>query len=109
MNDAVKQVVPAAVAVVFVEHRQGVEETVSGGDSVSGLSPPRADPVAHSMEAERDQVQGQQQVGQSVGAVSEVVLHVIAVVFQYVERLVLDLPACPGGVGCIINCNLNTK
>ncbi len=99
MNDAVKQVVPAAVAVVFVEHRQGVEETVSGGDSVSGLSPPRADPVAHGMEAECDQVQGQQQVGQSVGAVSEVVLHVIAVVFQYVERLVLDLPACPGGVG----------
>ncbi len=99
MDDAVEQVVPAGVAVVLVEHGQGVEETVSGGDAVAGLSPPRADPVAHGMEAERDQVQGQQQVGQSVGAVSEVVLHVIAVVFQYVERLVLDLPACPGGVG----------
>ncbi len=71
MNDAFEQVVPAGVAVVLVEHGQGVEESVSGGDAVAGLSPQRRDLIAHGMEAERDQVHGQQQVGQSVGAVSE--------------------------------------
>ena len=58
MNDIVKQVVPAGVVVVVVEHRQGVEETKSCGDAVASVSPKLADLIAHGMEAERDQVHG---------------------------------------------------
>ena len=87
MNDIVQQVVPAGMVVMVAEHRHGGEESLSGGDSVAGAAPKVADQVAYGMEAECDQVHGQQQVRQSVVAVAEIVFHVIAVVFQYVERL----------------------
>ena len=99
MNDIVQQVVPAGMVVMVAEHRHGGEESLSGGDSVSGAAPKFADQVTYGMEAECDQVHGQQQVGQSVLAVAEIMFHVIAVVFQYVERLVLNLPTRSCAVG----------
>ena len=47
------------------------------------------------MEGECGQIQSQQQIGQALMSVSEVVLHMIAVVFQQVKGFIFDFPSSP--------------
>ena len=53
--------------------------------------------VAYGMERKCDQIQSHQCVRQSLFAVAEVMLHVIAVFFQQVKPFVFNLPARPTG------------
>ncbi len=69
------------------------------GDAAAGLFPQHAHLIADRVESKRDEVHGQQQVGQSLVPVPEVVCQIISVIFQYVKRFIFDLPACSGTVG----------
>ena len=51
--------------------------------------------IAGGMEGECKQIQRQQQIGQALMSVSEVVLHMIAVVFRQVKGFIFDFPSSP--------------
>ncbi len=72
---------------------EGVEEADSPAEPVAGLSPERAGLVAGAVQREREQVEGQQYVRQSLLAMSEVVFDRVALVPEQMEGLVLDLSA----------------
>ena len=55
--------------------------------------PQLAQLVAGGMEGECKQIQRQQQIGQALMSVSEVILHMIAVVFQWVKGFIFDFPS----------------
>ena len=72
-----QQLFPVGKVDVVVEHYQRDEETLAFGGAAAGLFPQRAHPIADRVERARDEVHGQQRVGQSLVAVPEVVFQVI--------------------------------
>jgi hypothetical protein len=76
-----------------------LEQALSGAFGIAGLDPQFFEAVADGVEREGEKVHGGEQHGQVLFAVAEIVLKMIAVVFQYVEGLVLDFPPCPGAPG----------
>ncbi len=88
---------------IAVDDVNGDKEPMFSGKSGSGGLPQFAQVVAYGMKRKCDQVQSHQCVGQPLFAVSEVMLHVIAVLFQQVKPFVFNLPACPTG-GCNVGC-----
>ena len=88
-----KKRVPVLEVAVAVENIDGGEEPLAARDALEGRPPHRTDELVDGMEREGEKVHRKQQVGETRLAVPEVVLGVITVVFQHVERFVLDLPA----------------
>ena len=89
---------------IAVDDVDGDKEPMFSGKPGSGGLPQFAQVVAYGMKRKCDQVQSHQCVGQSLFAVAEVMLRVIAVFFQQIKPFVFNLPACPAGccnVGCI--------
>ena len=82
---------------IAVEEVEGDKEPMFSGKPGSGGLPQFAQVVAYAMKRKCDQVQSHQCVGQSLFAVSEVMLHVIAVFFQQVKPFVFNLPTRPTG------------
>ncbi len=69
------------------------KKAMATGECSARLLPQFTQLIADSMESKGDQIQCQQQIGQSLVSVPEVLLGVINVVFQQVEAFVFDLPA----------------
>ncbi len=86
---------PVVEVHVFGQHVEGGEEAFSAKACAMCAVPQCAQLVACAVECECDQVQGEQGVRQPVLAVAEVVLDVVALVLEQVERLILTLPAGP--------------
>jgi hypothetical protein len=69
------------------------EEVVAGPLFFAGCAPEVIGDIADGMECEGNEVQRDEDGGEVCFAVSEVVLEVLAVVFQDIEGLVLDFPS----------------
>ena len=69
------------------------KEPMFSGKSGSGGLPQFAQVVAYGMKRKCDQIQSHQCVRQSLFAVADVMLHMIAVFFQQVKPFVFNLPA----------------
>ena len=69
------------------------EATRAGAFGGARLLPTRIEPVADGVKSEGQQVHAGKQHGQERLAMAEVMLHMIAIVFQDVETAILDLPA----------------
>lgn len=74
------------------EHAQLVEEAAAGAGLAPALLPQVGDAIQDLVQREGEQVQRREQVRQTVLAVPEVVLEVVAVARQAIEGLILDLP-----------------
>ena len=80
---------------IAVDDVERDKEPMFSGKPGSGGLPQFAQVVAYGMKRKCDQVQSHQCVRQSLFAVAEVMLHVIAVFFQQVKPFVFNLPARP--------------
>jgi hypothetical protein len=76
-----------------------VEEVITWSELGAGRAPEVVADVADGMDGEGQQVQTHQDGGEILLPVSKAVLKVVALVLQYVERLVLGLPPRPAAGG----------
>ena len=72
-----QQLFPVGKIDVIVEHHHCGEETLAFGDAAADPVPQRAHLIADGVESKGDEVQCQQQIGQSLLTVAEVMLDVI--------------------------------
>ena len=72
-----QQLFPVGEVDVIVEHHHCGEETLAFGDAAADLVPQRANLISDGVESKGDEIQGQQQIGQFLLTVSEVMRHVI--------------------------------
>ena len=78
---------------------QVLEEPVCGAAGGDGFSPGQDGKVCGGVEGEGEQVEREEDAGQGLLAVTEVVLKVVAVGLEHVEGFVLDLPPSPPAGG----------
>ena len=76
LEDCLQQCGPVREEEVLRQHAQVLEECAPGAELVTQLAPQVAEAVEHAVESEGEQVDHHQQVGEAVGAVTEVVLEV---------------------------------
>ena len=97
-SDWGEQLVPTFEVVPFGQPVEGEKEALGRPAPVAGLIPQDAQLVADAMECKCDQVQRQQGVGPALLAMTEMVFHAAALIFEQIERLVINLPAgAPAG------------
>ena len=75
------------------EHLQLSEHPVPAAGCLPGILPGGFGKIAGGLHGEGEQVEDQENRGQVFGAMPEIAVKVISIVFKYVEALVLDLPA----------------
>ena len=78
---------------------QVLEKTISRPARDYRGSPSQHAKISRGVEGERKQIEGNQNAGQGLLAVSKVVLKIVSVGLEHVEGLVLDLPASPAAGG----------
>src|SRR5208337_3769687 len=78
---------------VGAQHEDVGEEAGSLDRRFASGLPGRFEQVEHGMPGEGEQIEGRQHHREKPLAVAEIVLEFVAVIFQNVEALVLDLPA----------------
>src|SRR5271166_3987054 len=98
-GDGSQQVVPVLEDHVGGDGPQMLEEAVFGSTRADGGSPGKNGEISGSMEGEGQQVEGDEDIGESLLAVPEAVLEVVSAGLEDVEGLVLDLPARPAAGG----------
>ena len=69
------------------------EEVFAGAQDGTGLLPQLFHAIAHRMKGKRQQIQLRKLLRQMLFAMPEVMFQMIAMILQYVEALVFDLPA----------------
>src|SRR5208282_4252369 len=90
-----KQAVPRGENKEDCNGSQPFEEATACSCLVDGLEPNVIGEFSNGVEGEGQQVEGGEDGGQVLLAVSEIVFEVIALCFQDVEAFVFDLPARP--------------
>jgi len=69
------------------------EKALAGSRLGAGLLPKRLQAIADRMEVESQQIRHHQKLRQILLAAPQVVLQVVAMIFEHVETFVFDLPA----------------
>ncbi len=90
-----EQRMPAVEVLPFCDQVDGQEKPSATRVLTAGSFPSFTQMVTNTMKGKGNQIQSHQCVRQPVAAVAEIVLHVVAIVFQQIKAFIFNLPTRP--------------